>query len=143
MLRVDLESPFGGFRVSGDKMAALKHRQNKPSPQIKYSELELPEEKDFGTGRFTSVLKKQALRTPEIVSIIFDPSRFQLSVKLNTHTKQIPVGLGKAVGTPLVSSKTFLLPQGLFVADTHTLVCEFKDWKIVSLTLDDIELKEV
>lgn len=126
----------------GDKHGNTKHRQNKPAPQIKYSELELPDEKDFGTGRFTSVLKKQALRTHEIISIVFNPPHFQLSVTLNTHTKQIPVGLGRVDGTPLISNKTFLLPRGIFVADTHTLVCEFKDWKIVRLTLDDIELTE-
>jgi hypothetical protein len=123
-------------------MKEIRHRQQGGNPEIEYSEIYIPNDKDLGTGTFTTVLKINALlKNNPIISIMINIPIFQISVNINPQTREIPVLLGKADGTDPISKKIFLIsPEDM--ARNRIYVASFKNWEITDLSANGIELKE-
>lgn len=78
-------------------MTEARNRSDNPAPGIEYQEIYLPDDSDFGTGKFTFRVKENSLEPPcksepkAISAVAFNPPRFQLSVSLSPGTKEVPV----------------------------------------------------
>jgi len=88
---------------------AIKHRRQNPSPEIEYSVLAIPDENDFGTGRFTMLVKANELSSAKAITciVVISPA-FQISVNINPWTLEITVILARADGIDPIS-EDFLL----------------------------------
>ncbi len=117
-------------------------RQQRPggSGAMERAEIHIPDDKDLGTGTFTSVSRPDSLPSPKvIVSSMVNPPSFQLSLTINP-SGTIPVLLGRADGSPPKSSKKYRLPSELDSSKSHELLVRFKSWEITSLELDGLLL---
>ena len=104
-------------------MAEFKHRQEQGSPEIEYGEIAFPDDTQFGTGSYVTILKPGALSVGKAVSsLMFKVPAFQISVNLNPLLGEINVLLGLADGSDPTSKKVFIFPGGV---DTNT-AREFK-----------------
>jgi hypothetical protein len=125
-------------------MPEIRHRQDKPSPEIEYAEIHIPDDRHLGTGSFTTVTKPSALSTGKAVSsIMFNPPSFQISLNLNPSTGEIPVLLGAANGSDPISRKVFLFQEQVGRADSHEFKVTFEDWQITGLYMDGTLLPEM
>ena len=124
-------------------MGSIKIRRERTAPQIDYAEINIPDDKDLGTGSFTTVLNQGALSgRNSISSVMINVPVFQISVNINPGTEAIPVLLGRADNSNPISRKVFILPQKLRKPQKHSFVANFKGWQITSLTLDGSALTE-
>lgn len=122
-------------------MAEIRDRQNNPGPGINYSEIYIPDDQNLGTGKYTTVLQPDALAKKDpILSIALNAPIFQISVNINPATKEIPVLLGKADGSPPVSRKVFKLPQNIELTDAYTFKALFENWQVKELTMNAVSL---
>lgn len=122
---------------------AIEHRQQNPSPEIEYSVIAIPDEKNLGTGRFITVLKANVLSSAKAISsIIVNLPAFQISVNINPGTREIPVLLGRADGTDPTSGRLFILPSTVIPQVTHEFVAKFENWQVTGLELDGQPLAE-
>jgi hypothetical protein len=123
-------------------MTGIKSRGEKPVPGIEYSEIQIKDEKDLGTGKFRTVLEPKALGkiNPIISSLVNEPV-FMLMVNINLATESVTTLLGKADKSPPASRESFSLPKKFKVADVHTFDIAFKDWKIKELKMNGKKLK--
>ncbi len=122
-------------------MPAIKHRQPNASPEVEYGEINIPDDKNLGTGTFTTLLKPNALLgTKTISSIMINAPRFQISVNINPGTKEIPVLLGRA-DADHISGKIFLLSANIDPTVSHTFVAAFENGQVLGLELDGTPLK--
>ncbi len=105
-----------------------------PSPEIESGEIQIPDDQDWGTGTFITVLKPNALPSNKgIASVIVEAPQFQVSLTVNPN-KEVHAALGKVNSFPFPT--TFQLPDNIVVSSPHTLIVAFKDWRVLSLTLD-------
>lgn len=124
-------------------MATIKTRQEKPAPGINYSEIFIPDDRNLGTGKFTTVLQPNALAVKDpIASIILNVPVFQMSININPATKEIPVLLGKADNSPPLSQKVFKLPQNVELSETYVFEATFKNWEVKGLTMNGVSLQQ-
>lgn len=124
-------------------MTSIKHRQLNTSPEIEYTEIDIPDDKNLGTGSFTTLLKPNVLSSSRVImSISLNVPVFQISVNINASTREIPVLLGRADGTDPISRKVFLLPVKVDPAVSHMLIANFKNWQVIGLDLDGTLLTE-
>ena len=121
-------------------MAEIRRQQPKGAPGISFAEIHMPDDKDWGTGTFTTVFEPAALKKHKAIgSIMINPPRFQISATINANGR-IPVLLGRADGSHAVDKKLFVLPKDFDVLPSHTLKIEFVKWRIVVAHLDDTPL---
>ena len=112
----------------------IRRQQLNPSPGVESGEIYIPDDQDWGTGTFTTVLKANALPSNEgISSIIVNAPQFQGSLTVNPN-KEVPIALGRVNSYPFPT--IFRLPDDIFVSSPHTLVVAFNHWQVISLTLD-------
>ena len=126
-------------------MPEIKHRQVNASPEIDYGEIHIPDDRHLGTGSFKTVTKPGALAGGKaVLSIMFNPPAFPISVNLNPSTKEIPVLLGFADGSGPISRKIYSFPENVALSDSHEFEVTFKDWEISGLLMSGVslELKE-
>ena len=130
-------------------MAEVRNRIEDPSPDIVFQEIQIPDDVDCGTGTFRFLAHKDALAPPSrpepkaLFAAVVNRPRFQLSVSVDPGTRQIPVRLGRADGSPPISSRTFVLPSTLDTAATHEFRAVFRDWRVVTLEMDGQELESI
>lgn len=115
-------------------MNKLKKRIENPSPQIKYSEINIPDQNKIGTGFYITAIKPNYLyKKDPIFSIMYNPPIFQISVNINPSTQKIPVMLGRI---DPISSKIFLLPEKIPMSNLYVFKATFRDWKILELSMN-------
>lgn len=124
-------------------MPPIKHSQPNPSPEIEYGEINIPDDKNLGEGRFITVLRPRALvANKPIMSIMINVPVFQISVNINPQTNLIPVLLGKAGKSDPLSRKVYRIPKDIDKLKRLTIVASFKNWQITGLALDENSLEE-
>lgn len=118
-------------------MARIKSRENNPVPGIAYSEIKIPDEKNLGSGTFTTGLEPRAMaRICPLISSILNEPAFKMIVHINLPEEEIIVLLGKADTSPPMSRRVFRLPKVFKVSDAHRFDAVFKDWKIRTLKMN-------
>ncbi len=126
-------------------MAEMKNRETTPIPGIEYSEIHIPDEKDVGTGTFTSVLEPKALKkiNPIISSIQNEPV-FLMIVSINTAISQVTAMIGKSHNTAPLDRKVFNIPDSIDDETANDFTVKFNGWDIESMKLngDDLKLAE-
>jgi len=124
-------------------MPEIKHRQDKASPEIEYSEIYMPDDRHLGTGSFRTVIKPNAFSAGKAIStIMIQVPVFQISVNFNPSTKEIPTLLGLADGSESISKKTFLFPKEVNFANAHEFTVTFQNWEIMDLSMDGTLLSQ-
>ncbi len=125
-------------------MPPIKHRQSNPSYLVAYGEIDIPDDKDLGTGSFTTMLKPNALVVNNVInSQMVNVPVFQISVNIDNTKKEVSALLGKADGSDPLSRKLFHIPPEIDFKPERLFLVHFKDWQVVSMELDGKELKEV
>ena len=132
-----------------DAMVEVRNRMENPSPDIAFQEIHIPNDANFGTGTFRFLANKEVLVPPArpepkaVVAIVLNPPRFQLSVSVNPGTREIPVLLGRADGTPPLASRVFVLPLGMDTGAAHEFGVVFRNWRVLSVEMDGQELEGI
>ncbi len=123
---------------------SIKSREKNPVPGIDYSEIRIPDEKNLGTGTFTTALEPNAMakNNPIISSIINEPV-FKMLVHINLALEEVIVLLGKADKAPALSKMTFRLPKFFKTSEALRFDAVFKDWKIKQLKMNGKALEKV
>ena len=122
-------------------MVEIKHRQTNGSPEIEYAEIYIPDDSYLGTGSFKTVIKPDVFSSKRaILSIMYNPPVFQISVNLNPSTKEIPVLLGFADGSYPISRKIYFFPENVNVSVSHEFEVTFRNWEITRLSMDTVLL---
>jgi hypothetical protein len=130
-------------------MAEVRNRIENPSPDLVFQEIHIPDDSNCGTGTFRFLAKKDVLVPPSrpepkaLVAMVLNPPRFQVSVSVNPGTREIPVLLGRADGSPPISARAFVLPSGLDTAAAHEFRAVFRNWRVLSLEMDGQELEVI
>jgi len=115
----------------------IKNRQEHPGPGVNYSEIYIPDDQDLGTGQYTAAFHPETVAKGEpVMSWAVNPPVFQISLSLDTNTKEISVLLGKADGSSPESRRVFILPENVDLADTCTAETHFKEWQVERLALN-------
>jgi len=126
-------------------MAEMKNRETTPIPGVEYSEIYIPDEKDLGSGTFTSVLEPRALKkiNPIISSIQNEPV-FLMIVSINIAISQVTAMIGKSHNTAPLDRKVFNIPESIDDQKANDFTVRFNDWDIESMKLngDDLKLAE-
>ncbi len=124
-------------------MAAIKSSEKNPVPGIDYSEIRIPDERNLGTGTFTTVLEPKAMvKMSPIISSIENKPVFKLIVNIFFSEKEVTALLGKADDTPALSRIVFKLPDEIDPSGTHRFKVIFKDWKIKELKMNRAKLEK-
>ena len=122
-------------------MPPIKHRQEKPAYLVEYGEIELPDGNDFGTGKFTAMLKPNALAVSNLISCqMVNVPKFQISLNINLMQKEVSVLLGRADGSDPMTREVFVMPEVLDLNPKHKVVVGFGNWQIESAELDGVAL---
>ena len=133
-------SPGSTIHAQGTK--EFVQRQNGASAEVNFSEIRLPDQKDFGTGSLTTEYKPNALRSGQgVLSNMAARPAFQVLIAVNPNGT-VMVGIGKADGSKPVHATAFTLPAKLDPAPVHTLFLNWSQWKITGAKLDGIALAE-
>lgn len=125
-------------------MKSIKNLQQNPSPEIEYSEIDIPNQTEIGTGKFTIKIKAGSMLNMKLItSAIVNIPIFQLSVNFNLATNEAPILMGRADGSSPFSDKTYQLPNNIDNTISHLFIVEFQRWKILEFKMDGMELREV
>ncbi len=125
-------------------MAEIKSREQTPIAGIEYSEIIIPDEKELGTGTFTTVLKPDAMaKISPIISTIINEPVFKLMVNILFAEKEVTVLLGKADKSPPLAREVFQLPEGIELSKVIRFDVIFGEWKIKGLEMDGKNLDMV
>lgn len=122
-------------------MAEVSSRQNDPGPDIDFQEVYLPNDQDYGTGVFRFQVKEKTLTgRGKITATAVHAPHFQISAALNLGRKEVPVDLGKFDGSDPMARNVFLLPVNINLMKSHEFIVTFKNWRLVSMTMDKTAL---
>lgn len=112
-------------------MTEIKNREANPITGVEYSEIHITDEKDLGTGRFTTVLEPKALsKNSPIISSIQNPPVFLLIVSINIAIEEVTAMIGESYDKPPRSRKVFTLPKKINPKKANDFTVHFKDWEI-------------
>lgn len=118
-------------------MPGMHHRQDRPGPGIEYSEIIIPEEKDLGTGEFTTAVESVALANPSpLVARLIKAPHFQLSLNINPAVSRIPVLLGRADSNEPTSRVVFELDHARVRPGSNVFTVRFRGWLIQQLFMN-------
>lgn len=124
-------------------MPEIKHQQAGGSPEVESGTIHIPDDGDWGTGTFTTVLAPNALKARKVISsIMLNAPAFQVSASLNPNG-DVVVLLGKADGSDPTDRQVFLLPRtarAIRLADKHELRVSFIQWNITGAFLNGVLL---
>jgi hypothetical protein len=102
--------------------------------------MEIPDDHDWGTGRWTmNFLPSSVTATTAIFSVMFNPPTFFITAAIYVN-REIMVNLGEVDGSTGKDHRVFLLPRNLDPEPAHSLVIQFKHWRLVQANLDDVYL---
>ena len=120
-------------------MPAIVLQQKGSTPQISSATIQIPDDKDFGTGTFITVLVPNALKAGEVItSTMYHLPYFHTTATVNPNG-DVAVLLARADGSSPPNQRTFLLPRtprAKNVSEEHELSISFVDWNITSASLD-------
>lgn len=118
-------------------MSEIKSRENGPVPGVEYSEINIPDDRQMGTGSFTTVLEPTALKkiNPVISSIQNEPV-FLMIISINIAIEQATAMIGKSHNTPPLDRRVFTIPKGIDLMQTNAFSVSFSDWDIISMKLN-------
>ena len=123
-------------------MSEIKSRESNPVPGIDYSEIHIADEKNVGTGSFTTLLEPKALnKINPIVSSIQNEPIFLMIVSINIAIEQVTVMIGKSHNTPPLDRKVFNIPKDIDLGKANEFTASFDDWDITALRLNGNQLK--
>jgi hypothetical protein len=123
-------------------MAEINSREANPIPGVEYSEIHIPDEKNLGTGRFTTMIEPKALKKINpIISNIMNEPYFLLIVNINLGIDQVTALLGKTHEEHPISRKVFNIPKDIVLENANDFTVSFKDWEIKEMKLNAKELK--
>jgi hypothetical protein len=118
-------------------MAELKNREANPIPGVEYSEIHIPDEKEMGTGSFSTVLEPKALsKNNPIISSIQKTPVFLLIVSINIAIEEVSAMIGESHDKPPRSRKVFVLPEKIKSEDANDFTVNFRDWEIEDIKLN-------
>ncbi len=121
----------------------MESKQNNPSPEIEYSILSIPNENDYGAGRYSIFLKPNVLLSPKVIAgIAINIPIFQISLKLDSVTQEITSLIGKSDGSDPLSFGVFLIPSDFNASIPHEISADFDRWQVTALKMDGIKLTE-
>lgn len=121
-------------------MPELILRCNYPTPDIEYVEACLPNPNFFGTGEFRFRVRNGSAHR-EVRPTIFNEPVFQASALV--RDQKLQVLLGRMDNTPPVSGKEYRIPSGVSLTAAHDFVVHFRNWVLVSASLEGAALDEV
>ena len=116
-------------------MAEFRLRQNDPSPPIEFSEIEIPNDTDFGTGSLCLKLRKDSVSPTEIV--VFHTGKqpeFQISLTISYQKDELLALLGRADGSLPLSAREFSLASLNWRATRDPITVLFAGWMLTSVT---------
>ena len=118
-------------------MSEIKSREDGPVPGVQYSEINIPDDKEMGTGSFTTVLEPKAMKkiNPIISSIENEPV-FLMIVSINIAIEQATAMIGKSHNTPPLDRKVFNIPQGIDLLQANDFSVSFDDWDVTGMRLN-------
>jgi hypothetical protein len=121
-------------------MPAIKHQIPNSCPEISLGEIHIPDDRDLGTGTFTTTFSPSALPPVNAISSMIKGPSFLITATVNPNL-EIPVLLGVSDGTPPKHAVTFVLPDVLLPVESHVLVVRFARWRVMTATLDGVRLE--
>lgn len=125
-------------------MPEIKSREDGPVPGIDSSEIHIPDDSDFGTGTFRTVLKEDILgKINPIISSIDNEPEFLMLVTVNSAIEEINVMLGKSEKEKPLSRVIFKMPKDIDSKAAHTIDAHFSGWKVTEVVLDGEKLEIV
>jgi len=118
-------------------MSEIKSREDNPVPGVKYSEINIPDDKKLGTGSFKTVIEPAALKkiNPIISSIQNEPV-FLMIVSINIAIEQVTAMIGKSHNTPPLDRKVFTIPKGIDLLQANDFSVSFSDWDITGMKMN-------
>jgi hypothetical protein len=125
-----------------DIMSEIKSREDGPVPGVEYSEINIPDDKEMGTGSFTTMIEPKAMKkiNPIISSIQNEPV-FLMIVSINLAIEQATAMIGKSHNTPPLDRKVFNIPKDIDLLIANDFSVSFSDWDLQGMTLNGISLK--
>jgi hypothetical protein len=125
-------------------MPEVYSRENNPLPGIDYSEIQISDDQNLGTGQFTTVLKPHAMaKHNPLISTIINVPVFQLMVNIDSETHEISVLLGRADNKPVLSKKIFRFSENPDLSKVYIFKVVFKNWTITGLQINGEQLHTV
>jgi len=125
-------------------LPAINKQEHGGHPAVASRAVDIPDDSDFDTGTYTTVLAPNALNTPDIIeSLIMLPPEFEVAVHIDSARWQVEVFLGPAYSSLPSDARTFLLPDApgaINVAVSHTMRVEFVHGYITAAFMDDTNL---
>jgi hypothetical protein len=123
-------------------MDPIHHRQDNPSPQVEYSEIDIPDGQNFGTGRYTVQLKPHALALQTtFVSAASKAPDFQVSLAVNPANREVIVLVGRADSPVPVSATAFVLPETVEHQLSHVVQVDYQNWAPKEVRFDGVALE--
>jgi hypothetical protein len=118
-------------------MSEIKSREDGPVPGVEYSEINIPDDKEMGTGSFTTMIEPKAMKkiNPIISSIQNEPV-FLMIVSINLAIEQATAMIGKSHNTPPLDRKVFNIPAGIDLLQANDFSVNFSDWDITGMKLN-------
>ncbi len=125
-------------------MSEIKSREDEPLPGITYSEIHIPDEDNFGTGTFVTVLEEGAFgkRNPIISSIVNEPE-FVLILSMNIAIESATAMIGKSQNTPALDRKVFKIPADVDIKAVLSFNVSFDDWDITGIDINRTQLEKI
>lgn len=125
-------------------MPAINKQEPGGHPAVASRAVHIPDDSEFDTGTYTTVLAPNALSAPEpIVAHIMVPPEFEVAVHVDPARWQVEVFLGPPYSSLPSDARTFLLPDtpgAMDVAAAHTIRAEFARGNITAAFLNDVSL---
>ncbi len=125
-------------------MAEIKSREDAPLPGITYSEINIPDESNLGTGTFLTVLEEGAFgkKNPIISSIMNEPE-FVLILSMNVAIESATAMIGKSQNTQPLDRKVFKIPADINTKEVLSFKISFDDWDIKGIDINGNNLEKV
>ena len=125
-------------------MAEIKSREEEPLPGITYSEINIPDESNLGTGTFVTVLEEGAFgkKNPIISSIMNEPE-FVLILSMNVAIESATAMIGKSQNTQPLDRKVFKIPPDIDTKEVLNFKVIFDDWDIKGIEINGNNLEKV
>jgi len=125
-------------------LPAINQQEPGGHPAIASKTVHIPDDSDFDTGTYTTVLAPNALSaTDTIESLVMLPPEFEVAIHVNPAKWLVEVFLGPPFSSLPSDARTFLLsdtPGAIDGAAAHTIRIEFARGNIAAAFLDDVSL---
>jgi len=125
-------------------VAEIKSREEEPLPGITYSEINIPDESNLGTGTFVTVLEEGAFgKQNPIISSIMNEPEFVLILSMNVAIESATAMIGKSQNTQPLDRKVFKIPPDIDTKEVLNFKVIFDDWDIKGIEINGNNLEKV